>query len=275
MICSINFFKTKSFRSIIGTMAVLLALPLFSCSNAAIVNDQNEEFVGFQVATVHFEDSIKKNDGSIFYKADIDIPVEGADSLVKVIKAWINEELGGTYSGELNFDQDMLSSYSKVYFTNFNDVVDSIHGTEIEIRKVAETDKYVSYIMIGSYSERGKNYSSNTCGMTFSKEDCSRNGWNLIANPGEIKTNIREAIKSQYFDNNQADYLNAINVLVRDTTDFPLPSAGPWLVEGDSIQFVYQPYEIAQYSAGMPSCRLALKDIVTSLSVAATQLMEQ
>lgn len=254
-------------------MVMLLALPLFSCSNATVINGQNEELAGFHIETVHFEDSIKKNEGSIFYKADIDIPVEGSDSLVNVIKAWINEKLGGTYSGELNFDKDMLSSYSNIYFTNFNDEIDSVHGTEIEIRKVSETDKYVSYIMIGSYSDKGKNYSSNTCGMTFSKEDCSRNGWNLISNPGEIKTNIRDAIRCQYFDNNLEEYMNAINVLVRDTSDFPLPSADPWLVEGDSIQFVYQPYEIALFSAGMPSCRLALKDISNSLSVAATRLM--
>ena len=42
-------------------------------------------------------------------------------------------------------------------------------------------------------------------------------------------------------------------LLLGEDEAFPLPSTNPW-IENDSVHFIYGPYEIAAFAAGMPEC---------------------
>ncbi|MBQ0142916.1 MAG: DUF3298 domain-containing protein [Prevotellaceae bacterium] len=271
-------------------LTALMVLSVFSCSNSTM-GTNGEENVEFQIEQIVYEDSINGADGTIFYRAEIDLPVAGPDSLLNCIREWINEELGGNYSGTLNCDTDMLRSYASYYFENLDENEIPGTGTHLTIRKIDETDTYVTYLMQGcTYTHdannapivrhlRNKNIKTSLVeipfvkGMTFSKKDGARHDWEMFCETTILKSLLSHSIKEQYFENNDSDFVNAIDIMVKDTTDFPLPETDPWFVE-DSIQFIYQPYEIAPYSVGLPTCRIAISDIVTILTPKAKELLK-
>lgn len=252
-------------RKILDSIALTSALALLlSCSNSTM-GSKVDESAEFQIERVVYEDSITSEDGSIYYKADIDVPVAGPDSLLSCIREWINEELGGSYTGELNCDTAMLSSYAAYFFENGIDDEQAGLGTQLSIRKTYETDTYVSYLMQGQTYTGSVHGMPFTKGMTFSKTDGSRLDWDVFTDTQPLKTILLHAIREQYFEGNDSDFVQAIDIMVKDTTDFPLPETDPWFT-ADSIQFVYQPYEIAPYAAGLPTCRIALKALLPYLS---------
>ncbi len=251
-------------------LTALIVLSEFSCSNSTIGNKM-EENAEFQIEHVVYEDSITSEDGSIYYKAEIDVPVAGPDSLLNQIKEWINEELGGSYTGELNCDTAMLSSYAVYFFENGIDDGQTGLGTQLTIRKIRETDTYVSYLMQGQTYTGGVHGMPFTKGMTFSKADGSRIDWDAFTDTRPLKPLLLHAIREQYFEGNDSDFVQAIDIMVKDTLDFPLPETDPWLIT-DSVQFVYQPYEIAPYAAGLPTCRIAAKELFPYLSQKAKDL---
>lgn len=260
-------------------IAVLIALTAlsvfsFSCSNSTIgTGSPEDESVEFQVERIHFEDSLADEDGTLYYKAEIDLPVAGPDTLLASIKEWINEELGGSYSGELNCDTAMLESYANYFFENDAESDASGATTQFTIHKIDETELTVTYQMEGYTFSGGANGMPFTKGMTFSKTDGSRYGWNILSDTENLKDILFTAIKEQYFEGNDSDFIQAIEVMVKDTADFPLPETDPWLV-GDSIQFVYQPYEIAPFAVGKPSCKVATRELSGLFSQKAKEIIK-
>lgn len=260
---------------IILTVLTVLSVFLYSCSNSTIgTGSPEDESVEFQVERINFEDSMSSGDGTLYYKAEIDLPIAGPDSLLACIKAWINEELGGSYQGELNCDTSMLQSYADYFFRN--DAEEGFDGisTQLTIHKIDETDQTITYLMEGYTYLGGAHGTPFTKGMTFSKSDGSRYGWNLIADTEPLRDLLKQAIKDQYFEGNDSDFVFAVEVMVKDTANFPTPDTDPWLV-GDSLQFLYQPYEIAPYAVGQPTCRLAISQIKDCLSQKAEEIIKQ
>lgn len=254
-----------------------MALPVlsFSCSNSAIsTGSPEDETVEFQVERINFEDSLPAEDGTLYYKTQIDVPVAGPDSLLASIKSWINEELGGSYTGELNCDTAMLESYSNFFFENDADSETPEASTQLTIHKIDETDYSVTYKMEGYSYVGGAHGMPFTKGMTFSKADGSRYGWNLLSNTEDLRALLLSSIREQYFEGNDSDFTQAIEIMVKDTTRFPLPETDPWIV-GDSIQFVYQPYEIAPFAVGLPSCRIPVRQLIGYLSQKANEIIKQ
>ncbi len=63
-------------------------------------------------------------------------------------------------------------------------------------------------------------------------------------------------------------------IILPDDGLVPLPVCTPW-IEGDSLKFVYQPYEIASYAVGTISFGIAAKDIKPFLGKEAAGLLAQ
>ena len=246
-------------------LIALLALSVFSCNNSTMRGGKDDGMPDFKVERVHYEDSITSTEGAIYYKAEIDMPVAGPDSLLNCIKTWINDEMGGSYTGELNCDTAMLQSYAEFFFENDADENYPGSGTQFSIHKVYETEKYVSFVMQGYTYTGGTHGMPFTKGMTFSKADGSRNDWNMFEETADLKELLYKGIEDQYFDGDSTAFFSAIEIMVKDTADFPLPEADPWLVN-DSMQFIYQPYEIAPYASGQPTCRISLADVFLFLT---------
>lgn len=65
----------------------------------------------------------------------------------------------------------------------------------------------------------------------------------------------------------------AAYLILPDDGQVPLPVHSPWL-EGDSLHFVYQQYEIASYAVGVIGFAVAVKDMKPYLAPEAAQLVE-
>lgn len=264
--------KQRLTANILYILIALCALSVFSCSNSTM-GGKSEETADFKVERVSYADSMISEEGPIYYKAEIDIPVAGPDSLLNCIKAWINDELGGSYTGELNCDTAMLQSYAEYFFQNDADESYPGSGTQFSIHKVFETSKYVSFVMEGHTYTGGDKGMPFTKGMTFAKADGARYDWEMFDETSDLKQLLCHGIKEQYFENDSATFTSAIEIMVKDTADFPLPEADPWFID-DSVQFIYQPYEIAPFASGQPTCKLALTDIIIFLTDKARALVQ-
>ena len=243
-----------------------IALLLCSCSNTTINKEGKvEELPEFQVSTIQFADSIAGEDGASYFKAEIDVPVGGPDTLVQNIQNWINEELGGSYTGALNCDSNMMRNYARDFFENELDDAFPGSGTEYDINRVAENDLYVSYMIEGYIYTGGAHGMPVTSGVTFAKKTGKKFGWDMFNDGSVLRDQIKNALIQQFFEGNREAFDNATEIMVKDPDQFPLPETDPWLVD-DSVQFVYQAYEIAPYSVGQPMCRLAVKDVLYAFS---------
>jgi hypothetical protein len=167
---------------------VVIALTLSSCNtivkkfSGLTSNDLTTDSVVFhkdaEHATVHFY---------------VDFPTDGNELLVNAVQEYINEQLGGTYTGSQTEAQPMLDYYGaeqwdslKVEYQDMTADGDTDWMSDVSlyadksIRKVYETEKIVTYVTQSDIYLGGAHGMQYEYGVTFRKSDGRRFGYDMM-----------------------------------------------------------------------------------------------
>lgn len=265
-------------RNLLIVLAVLAA-SVSSCVTGGKGNKGTEEL---RMDSIAYSDSVVVNGNRAQCSLSVDFPVAGPDSLVGLIRTWIGDKLvsiqdsvvkkdsaeivtlalDGKGSELLKKATEKFLDDSKSTFLTLPDKVEYPQDyTYIgDVRKVFSNDDYItltysSYVFLG-----GAHGGSVLCGQTFDIRDAKLLGWNIFrqSSHGELIALIKENLMSQYFDVKTEEEL-ASQLLV-PLAGLPLPVSVPYITS-EGITFVYQQYEIAPYSAGMPKCTIPFSEL--------------
>ena len=206
-------------------------------------------------------DSVTVNNVKGLFKIDADFPDSGNFFVINNIREWMSEQLGGTYEGNMEDGAKMLDHYKNVVLTDFKEniipdmprIEDMSCYKDVKIKKLYETDRYVSYLYTQEGFAGGAHGWYLMQGQTFRKSDGRRIDYDIFRAElmDELADLVKDNIFTQYFDSNTEDMGNLLTMENNDF--FPLPQSAPIFRE-DGVEFVYQQYEIACYAAGMPAC---------------------
>lgn len=236
----------------------------------------------FATDSVKFEDSSKVAEVII----SVDFPAEGPQPLAGIVREYISEELGGTYSGNLTEATEMLAHYGKTLKDSLESMAKADGREDMpqyyimrSILKTHETDKYITYTSSTETYYGGAHGMHTAYGTTFRKSDGRRLGYEMLINTDrkEFRALIKDGLKQYFTEDGQAtisDEELKDMLLTESSTDFiPLPQFAPELGE-DGVVFTYQPYEIAPYAAGMPSFIVPYDKIKPFMTVTALNLIK-
>lgn len=232
------------------------------------------------------------NDSTVECFICVDYPY-GSDSLSLGVKEFIGNELASLflpynneeaavarkypkYKGSVLKGQQMVDHYGKGTINYFTD---SQKGTmqemgwgeedrprlslELNIRKSDETPKYVTY-RISEYVDLGgahpsfSSYSVNISKLTNKPLEQTVDTTKLKAVQKMLGKGVLSYLKLADESVNAKNYKDQL--FLPDNGMIPLPVHAPYL-QGDSVCFVYQQYEIAAYALGLVSFNIACKDI--------------
>jgi len=206
-------------------------------------------------------DSVMVNNVKGLFKIDADFPDSGNFFVINNIREWMSEQLGGTYEGNMEDGAKMLDHYKTVVLTDFKEniipdmprIEDMSCYKDVKIKKLYETDRYVSYLYTQEGFAGGAHGWYLMQGQTFRKSDGRRIDYDIFRAElmDELADLVKDNIFTQYFESNTEDMENLLTMENNDF--FPLPQSAPIFRE-DGVEFVYQQYEIACYAAGMPAC---------------------
>ena len=206
-------------------------------------------------------DSVTVNNVKGLFKIDADFPDSGNFFVINNIREWMSEQLGGTYEGNMEDGAKMLDHYKNVVLTDFKEniipdmprIEDMSCYKDVKIKKLYETDRYVSYLYTQEGFAGGAHGWYLMQGQTFRKSDGRRIDYDIFRAElmDELADLVKDNICTQYFESNTEDMGNLLTMENNDF--FPLPQSAPIFRE-DGVEFVYQQYEIACYAAGMPAC---------------------
>lgn len=252
-----------------------LAISVFSlCLTSCLPGNKSGEKAGSEIDTE--EVSWVENDTEEGCKLSADYPTGGTGTVNQNIREWINEELGGTYNGDLKDGRKVLEFYGKAYVEQVKKNIAEIgentaleHYTYIvEFDKAFETDAFVTYTSEVYEYAGGAHGSTMKGGEIFRKEDDRKIGWDMFTTEGKeaLRNMLKDGLMKDYFE--VKDEEEFYNMLLVDNARyaFPLPETAP-IFMSDGVQFIYQQYEIAPYASGIPACTLSyesLKDLFTT-----------
>ena len=237
--------------------------------------------------------------GYVYYNADstvhstisVDYP-RGDDSLSQAVRTFIakqllelyvpynNEDLDSAslktyprYKGSLCKAQKMIDFYGKGAAKFLKAQRKEYQGddnpgfcSEVNIRKTAETATYVTYAMNGYYEGGGAHGSYTWYSINISKLTLKPILKAIDSSKTRALQKILQNGVAQYFEGEEDFNLSSVYEYLDPMGEkggknlIPLPAYTPY-IEGDSLCFVYQQYEIAPYSEGLVSFDVALKDI--------------
>ena len=125
---------------------------------------------------------------------------------------------------------------------------------------LSTTSRYVSYMAVVYDYTGGAHGATFAVPEVFSLADGHRLGWSIFKEDGlsKLATMVEAGIMAQYFRMTDPEEFKE-NLLI-ETSTFPLPVSSPYLMP-DGVHFIYQQYEIAPYSAGMPECVISYSDL--------------
>lgn len=199
----------------------------------------------------------------------IDFPECANVVLKQNILEWINEQLGGTYEGDINDNDAMFNHYAADLNT-----IDDGYGqfSRIALTKAYEDDYVVTYLDDSEFYEGGAHGMGLDSGKTFRKSD-GKVFNNSFISFYKLKDYAIRGLK-KYFDVSSDDELLE-QLLIGDNSleTLPPPSVDPWIM-GDGVHFTYTPYEIAPYSAGCPSFTISIENIKPAVNATAKTFFE-
>ena len=203
------------------------------------------------------------------YKFTGEYPTGGNEQLVRSIQKWINQQMGGTYEGELSDTTAMFQHYADKLLDDTDlDMLrqmteDSIECCmEYEFHPVWQSDSLITYTMTSYWYGGGAHGGTVVLGTTMRKSDGYQYGWDMLKSDADLTHEIHSGLK-KYFEVKSEEALYEQLILTDDwetptSTEIPLPDSAPW-IEADGMHLIYQQYEIACYAAGMPALTIPWK----------------
>ena len=216
-------------------------------------------------------------------KLSIDYPAENGNALSQNIREWINEQLGGTYNGDLNDGKKLTEYYGKARAEQIRkDIAELGENTAmgqscyyVQLKKLFETKLFITYTNEVYEYAGGAHGSESLTGAVFRKVDGRKFGWDMFTADGKEKLRgmIKNRLKDRFFKAKSDEEF--YNMLLAENARylFPLPENAP-LLRPNGVEFIYQQYEIAPYAAGMPSCTLPYDSVRNLFTVTMRPLIE-
>lgn len=234
----------------------------------------------------------------------VDYP-RGDDSLALAVKHFIARELAAryiprertdeqkylrsypVYSGSVADGKTLLDFYgagTMRYYADYRKEMSEFSEESAEmplsqhlrIKKSADTPLYVTYSVTedrymggahGSFTSYSVNISKSTFKPVVNIVDSTRvRALQPLLRKGAMQY-LSDCGESSVADSSLNEYL-----ILPENGQVPLPSHTPWL-DNDSLNFVYQQYEIAAYAVGLVSFKIAVKDIRPYLTAEAKALL--
>lgn len=252
----------------------ILGLVLFLASCQFLTNKADKSTTELKTDSIAY----KKTNRPFNYSFTADYPVGGNPALVRNIREWISESLGGTYEGELADTSALFAFYADKYLKEStenedNDFIgylleDSIECEQsYEFKLTWENDSLVTYTMSNYFYGGGAHGGYIVLGATFRKSDGRRFGWEMIRSDADLNEDLKNGLK-KYFEVTTDDELMEQLILMdnwHDASSLPKPTTEPW-IDGDGLHMIYQQYEICSYAQGMPTIDFSMertKEVVT------------
>ena len=178
----------------------------------------------------------------------IEYPVGGNKILVQNVREWINEQLGGTYEGDLDDYEAFFNYYCKKYFEEEDENIDF----NLEITHKYDTDKAITYIYdFYSFGEGAMHGLGVTIGSTFRKSDGKRFTMDMINGVYQLQPDFKAGLK-QYFECTTDEELAENLFDEENINNLPAPQTDPWITD-EGVVFYYGSYEICAYAFGTPT----------------------
>lgn len=256
----------------------MAAMMMSACGNKTVKGGDNDSTATGETTVVEARDNVRmdtlKTDTMSYEKEEdiyklsyfVDYPVEGDDSLVQSVRAFINDYLGGAYEGPLDNGRDMLKRNCEIEFGTFLENCGEVDDEDIDelfmrklVNKRVETNTFVTFRAFTSQYAGGLHGIAYETGVTFSKVNGKCFGFDMMKglDSPAFKQLIKEGLRKFFSkeddekgmsDEDLKDELVAFNGSI---DELPLPNSEPYMTE-EGVTFIYQPYEISYYAAGRP-----------------------
>ena len=260
---------------------VSCAFLMMSCSwNFSEKQDIATESILYSNSTKAFQMDIKA-----------DYPIKGNKALKDSILQFINQELGGTYKGDLHQGDSLLAYYAHGWEKEMRQMFDEIieaRGTDqdmapmfhsVNIRLEHNTPLYITYTIHEETYSGGAHGMHTSKGVTIRKSDGHVFDKDiLIKNLDKEFNNLIKDGLFHYFSEQDMPLSTDIDLAaalqIDDIQNIPLPIA-PLYFTPEGIVMEYQPYEIACYAAGSPSFTIPYHRITPYLTEEAKQMIDK
>ncbi len=260
-------------------LPMLMAIALASCTEKKSSSKPVDTFATENITFDRF--GIASSDTKCIVRLDVDFPT-GLTALDSTVRNWIFSTMNEN-SGVID---TMLTHKPSTNLTDGKTVIDligfnliSISVDEFEDVQHDFYEQLPGYEYFYSYKNAygndsiitykaslytylgGAHGSQIDFGASFDRQDARRLTWNDLFVPGykdKLIPLIKKGLMSQYFQvDTEAELADQLLV---NLNEFPLPAYDPCLV-ADGVEFTYQQYEIAPYSAGLPSCTIPYSEL--------------
>ena len=264
-----------------------IATMMASCNSkkpSSSLDDEDEE----DVVELEFKKfTYEKTEGICAVTIQADYPVSGDEEVVKSIREYLRDAMGGDEMVNLNEDGDNLLSDAgdrrmETVREASGDVdeeyINSVYIHE-SLSHAYENDNYITIIDEQEEYLGGAHEINYQGGATFSKYTGKRFDESMLkTGSSDFNRLLIEGLK-RYFcetdnvesitDDELKDYLLTVDAL----DNIPMPGMGIYL-SAKGVVFTYQPYEISYYAAGLPQFTVTFKDIKPFLTKAGKRFIE-
>lgn len=213
------------------------------------------------------------------------VAVMPAMDVRRAVSEWMEESLGVTYGirydGDRGDMEEVVAYYGNAYVDKLNAI--SSEGVtddaelcyNVEMDKIYETDKVVTYAMTIYIDLGGAHPLTKEMGATFSKADGRRLTWDMVSGEGMtgLKSVVRKMLKDYFNATTDAELMNYVQG-AESAAAIPLPKMPPYMTE-EGFVVMYQQYEIAAYAAGMPGDTIPYKIMNSYLTDEISKLTER
>jgi len=273
---NVNTKKNRSLLYIIGTILLCLIAGLGVYFTSNRIQSQYDEEVGTDTVTVDTSvmtevietipkfsvNQLSKSEGKSLLK--IDFPKCSNSVLEQNILEWINEQLGGTYEGDLKDHDAMFNHYASQLGT-----IDEGYGeySKTTLTKAYEDDFVVTYQDDSEFYSGGIHGIGAVSGKTFRKSDGK-----LFSNSFITFYKLRDqavcGLKRYFGVSSDSELLDRLQIEGGSLEELPPPSNDPWIMS-DGVHFLYTPYEIASYADGSPTFTVSIENIKPAVNATA------
>lgn len=260
--------------AVVGCMAATLA----ACSSDKKENTEKKTGAkgvdSYTVETVSYADSVVYGDAKAV--ADCTIGYLKPDSLstplIENVNAWTRYALGNTSGAKMGepLARDVvkkalesnggdLEEWNEAYGSD-SDMPPMTYEMSYTVKPLVLEPTYVtmmftSYIYLG-----GAHGGASAVGQTFASSTGMMLDYNMFRDGTEdtVLALVKNGLMEQYFEVSTEQEFR--NCLLFGDQEFTLPTNPPYFTE-KGLCFLYQQYEIAPYSEGMPECTIPFASI--------------
>ena len=232
--------------------------------------DEEDECEELKLKAYKFSET----DGIAHVDVHVEYPVKGETKLVDAIRTYIANHVElESDEVELSDGQGVIDFYGRNLMTEMKslaaDYMDDDYVTEVyhdwTFTKLCETDLFVTFHSQSDIYEGGLHGVGYEEGISFFQDDGSQFTADMLrrtASP-DFQKLVRQGLRAYFASDGQEltdEQLAEELIVVADVNDIPLPQADPYL-SSDGVTFIYQPYEISYFAAGLPTFTIPMEQM--------------